>query len=156
MLCMAYARLDVQARLSSIETLLGRLVNSMPQMARPPVDAASPDVSSLQPTGEEIFHPRSAPTQEAKQTMPHKPPPSGLFPASLSHDHPPGRSPFGWGLREGRMIALSLEESPDLKDVLQVLKESGLSKGHLEWLIAGVPGRRMADGLVDLYFRDIE
>jgi hypothetical protein len=26
----------------------------------------------------------------------------------------------------------------------------------LEWLVAGVPGRRMADGLVELYFSDIE
>jgi hypothetical protein len=48
------------------------------------------------------------------------------------------------------------EENTDLNDVLLTLKESGVSKNHLEWLIAGVPGRRMADGLVELYFRDIE
>ena len=51
------------------------------------------------------------------------------------------------------MISLSLEENPELKDVLPTLKESGISKRHLEWVIAGVPGRRMADGLVELYFR---
>lgn len=155
---LADVRLDVQARLSSIEGLLGKLVNSLPSLAhaRPTSNPASPDVSSLHPTGEDVFHPRSAPGNDIKQTLPFKPPPSGLFPASLSHDAPPGRSSFGWGLREGRMISLSVEENPDLREVLQTLKESGLSKGHLEWLIAGVPGRRMADGLVELYFRDIE
>jgi len=51
------------------------------------------------------------------------------------------------------MISLSTEENSDLQDVLQTLKESGISKGHLEFVIAGVPGRRMADGLVELYFR---
>jgi len=70
----------------------------------------------------------------------------------MNYATPPGRSGFGWGLREGRLISLSLEENPELKEVLSTQKESGISKGHLEWLIAGVPGRRMADGLVDLYF----
>ena len=51
------------------------------------------------------------------------------------------------------MIILSEEESPELKGILATLKESGVSKSHLEWVIAGVPGRRMADGLVELYFR---
>jgi hypothetical protein len=51
------------------------------------------------------------------------------------------------------MISLSVEENVDLRDVLHTLEESGISKGHLEWVIAGVPGRRMADGLVELYFR---
>jgi hypothetical protein len=88
--------------------------------------------------------------------MPHKPPPSGLFPTALVHNPKPGRTSYGWGLREGRMISLSLEENLELREVLNTLKESGLSKGHLEWLIAGVPGRRMVDGLVELYFRDIE
>jgi hypothetical protein len=63
------------------------------------------------------------------------------------------RSGFGWGVREGRLISLSMEDSPELKDVLATLKESGISKFHLEWVIAGVPGRRIADGLVELYFR---
>lgn len=54
------------------------------------------------------------------------------------------------------MINLVLEDNTDLQDVLTTLKESGISKSHLEWLIAGVPGRRMADGLIDLYFKDIE
>lgn len=54
------------------------------------------------------------------------------------------------------MVNLIVDENPELKDVLSTLKESGISKGHLEWLIAGVPGRRLADGLVELYFRDIE
>lgn len=51
------------------------------------------------------------------------------------------------------MISLSLEDNPELKEVLATLKESGISKFHLEWVIAGVPGRRIADGLVELYFR---
>jgi hypothetical protein len=51
------------------------------------------------------------------------------------------------------MITLSLEDNLELKDVLHTLKESGIQKGHLEWLIAGIPGKRMADGLVELYFR---
>lgn len=166
-------RSDVQARLTSIEGLLGRLVSALPQIAVnnnpgtgnvnlggvslvPEASGhSSPDVSSLQASGEEIFHPRSAPLPE-RQTLPHKPPPSGLFPTALTHNAKPGRGSFGWGLREGRMISLSLEENMDLREVLNTLKESGLSKGHLEWLIAGVPGRRMADGLVELYFRDIE
>jgi hypothetical protein len=63
------------------------------------------------------------------------------------------RSGFGWGVREGRSISLSVEDNPDLKDVLGTLKESGISKYHLEWVIAGVPGKRIADGLVELYFR---
>lgn len=158
---------DVQARLTSIESLLGRLVSALPQamsaptlpnlsnLTAPTSDPASPDVSSLQPSGEEIFHPRSAPMPD-RQTLPHKPPPSGLFPTALVHNPKPGRTSYGWGLREGRMISLSLEENLELREVLNTLKESGLSKGHLEWLIAGVPGRRMADGLVELYFRDIE
>ncbi len=53
------------------------------------------------------------------------------------------------------MISLNMEENPDLKEVLGTLKESGISKGHLEWVIAGVPGKRMADGLVTLYFRRV-
>ena len=155
-------RSDVQARLSSIESMLGRLVSALPQVVNPSTAMvaatsghSSPDVSSLQPSGEEIFHPRSAPLPD-RQTLPHKPPPSGLFPTALTHNPKPGRGSFGWGLREGRMISLSAEENLELRDVLNTLKESGLSKGHLEWLIAGVPGRRMADGLVELYFRDIE
>ena len=85
--------------------------------------------------------------------MPHKPPPSGLFPSNMSHSTPPGRTGFGWGLREGRLINLVLEDNQELKEVLTTLAESGVSKSHLEWVIAGVPGRRMADGLVELYFR---
>ncbi|CAD6577076.1 MAG: hypothetical protein TREMPRED_001854 [Tremellales sp. Tagirdzhanova-0007] len=84
--------------------------------------------------------------------MSGKPPPSGLF----SVAKPARRSGFGWGLTEGRMISLTEEDSPELSEVLQTLKESGISKGHLEWIIAGVPGRGMADGLVELYFRDID
>lgn len=157
----------MQARLTSIEGLLGRLVSNLPSMISGTSSAhnhhivpeasshSSPDVSALQPSGEEIFHPRSAPLPD-RQTLPHKPPPSGLFPTALTQNVKPGRGSFGWGLREGRMISLSAEENLELRDVLNTLKESGLSKGHLEWLIAGVPGRRMADGLVDLYFRDIE
>lgn len=86
------------------------------------------------------------------QSMANKPPPSGLFPAALSQSNA-GRSGYGWGLREGRMINLSTEDNSDLKDMLSTLKESGISKSHVEWVIAGVPGRRMADGLVELYFR---
>lgn len=74
----------------------------------------------------------------------------------MSYSNPTSRTGFGWGLREGRLISFSTEENPELKDVLGTLKESGISKGHLEWLVAGVPGRRMADGLVELYFADIE
>ncbi|KAK4684332.1 hypothetical protein P7C73_g5850, partial [Tremellales sp. Uapishka_1] len=116
---------------------------------------SSPDVASLlSPSGEEVFHP--VPQQQPhKQLMPHKPPPSGLFPSHVTTT-PPGRSGYGWGLREGRMINLSMEDNPELKDVLQTLKESGIGKSHLEWLISGIPGRRMADGLVELYFREID
>ena len=118
-----------------------------------PSNHSSPDVSSLTASGEEIFHPRSAPSDPPRQVMPHKPPPSGLFPSNMSYTIHPGRSGFGWGLREGRMINLSTEDNAELKDMLSTLSESGISKSHLEWVIAGVPGRRMADGLVDLYFR---
>lgn len=51
------------------------------------------------------------------------------------------------------MICLSVDDNSELRDVLVTLRESGVTKNHLEWLIAGVPGRRMADGLVELYFR---
>lgn len=51
------------------------------------------------------------------------------------------------------MICLSVEDNADLRELLSTLRESGVTKNHLEWLIAGVPGRRMADGLVELYFR---
>ncbi|KAK8849709.1 hypothetical protein IAR55_005044 [Kwoniella newhampshirensis] len=150
---------DVHARLNSIEGLLSRLVSSLPQtltsqsIAHIPTDASSPDVSSLTASGEEIFHPHATPPDGQRAIMPSKPPPSGLFPANLSYTTPPGRSGFGWGLREGRRVALSADDNFELRDVLQTLKESGISQGHLEWLIAGVPGRRMADGLVELYFR---
>ncbi|ORY34710.1 hypothetical protein BCR39DRAFT_585668 [Naematelia encephala] len=152
---------DIHIRLNTIESLLSRLVSSMPQSAvtQPilPSNHSSPDVSTLTASGEDIFHPRSAPTQDPpRQNMPFKPPPSGLFPANMSSTTPTGRSGFGWGLREGRLVNLSLEDNADLRDVLQTLKESGVSKNHLEWVIAGVPGRRMADGLVELYFRDID
>lgn len=89
-------------------------------------------------------------------TMPHKPPPSGLFPAGSNPNAPPGRPSFGWGLREGRLINLNPDDNQELKEIVLTLQESGISKNHLEWMIAGVPGRRMADGLVELYFRDIE
>ncbi|OCF33571.1 nuclear protein [Kwoniella heveanensis CBS 569] len=157
------ANSDVHARLNSIETLLGRLVSALPSaMTRQtnstnyvPTDASSPDVLSLTASGEEIFHPHATPPNEPnvpRVTLPHKPPPSGLFPSNMSYTTPPGRSGFGWGLREGRRIALNAEDNLELRDILQTIKESGISKSHIEWLIAGVPGRRMADGLVDLYF----
>ena len=150
---------DVTARLSSIETLLSRLVSTLP--AQPTHSFAniastsnhsSPDVLTLTASGEEIFHPQSRVDGTPRQPLPQKPPPSGLFPSSL-HATGIGRSGYGWGLREGRMINLTEDESPELKTLLATLKESGISKGHLEWVIAGVPGRRMADGLVELYFR---
>ncbi|WVF68076.1 hypothetical protein IAT40_002839 [Kwoniella sp. CBS 6097] len=157
------ANSDVHARLNSIESLLGRLVSSLPSMLTTrsngtnyvPTDASSPDVLSLTATGEEIFHPHATPPNEPnipRVTLPHKPPPSGLFPSNMSYTTPPGRSGFGWGLREGRRVALNAEDNLELRDILQTIKESGISKSHLEWLIAGVPGRRMADGLVELYF----
>lgn len=124
--------------------MLTRLVANLPQ---PPSSPA--DLSSLVQTGDDVFHPAA----ENKQ-MPLKPPPSGQFPAGATFNNP--RSGYGWGLREGRRVNLVLEENTDLQDVLTTLKESGISKSHLEWLIAGVPGRRMADGLIELYFRDIE
>lgn len=144
---------DVSSRLGAIESLLSRLVSSFPQTTPParaiiqPAENSSPDVSTLTASGEEFFHPRSA--DIPRQILPSKPPPSGLFPSKSS-----GRG-FGWGLQEGRMISLNMEENPDLKEVLGTLKESGISKGHLEWVIAGVPGKRMADGLVTLYFRRV-
>ena len=143
---------DVSARLNAIEGLLAQIVSTFPQSATlqaslVPDDRLSHDVSSLTASGEEIFHPRSS--DLARQMMSGKPPPSGLF----SVAKPARRSGFGWGLTEGRMISLTEEDSPELSEVLQTLKESGISKGHLEWIIAGVPGRGMADGLVELYFR---
>nr|ODN91630.1 nuclear protein [Cryptococcus depauperatus CBS 7855] len=149
---------DVHARLNTIENLLNRLVTSLPQNAVVgQSDHSSPDVSSLQTSGEEVFHPHTQPLEAASQrmtlNMPHKPPPSGLFPSNMSHQTPPGRSGYGWGLREGRRIALLPDDNFELRDMLQTLKESGVTQDHLEWLIAGVPGRRMADGLVELYFR---
>jgi hypothetical protein len=103
-----------------------------------------------------MFHPGSASESKADRKVPLKPPPSGQFPAGQSFTTPPGRLGNGWGLRDGRSINLSLDDNTELQDVLTTLKESGISKSHLEWLIAGVPGRRMADGLIDLYFKDIE
>lgn len=135
--------------------MLTRLVQVIPQAMtqRSFNDDSSPDVSSL-PSGEDVFHPQSAPQPEVpRQAYAHKPPPSGLFPASLSTSTPVGRSGFGWGLREGRMINLTVEDNAELRDVLLTLRESGVTKNHLEWLIAGVPGRRMADALVEMYFR---
>lgn len=144
---------DVQARLSSIEHLLSRLVSSIPTALTRPEGPSSSDLQTLlSGQGEDVFHPGSS---DEPRVMPHKPPPSGLFPANISHSST-GRVGYGWGLREGRLVSLVLEDNPDLKDVLVTLKESGISKNHLEWIIAGVPGRRMADGLVELYFRDIE
>jgi len=143
--------------LATIEGMLTRLVQVIPQAisTRPlGMDGSSPDVSSIATQGEDVFHPQSAPPAEPpRQIYPHKPPPSGLFPANLSTSTPVGRSGFGWGLREGRMICLSVDDNSELRDVLVTLRESGVTKNHLEWLIAGVPGRRMADGLVELYFR---
>ncbi|WWC73652.1 uncharacterized protein I206_107624 [Kwoniella pini CBS 10737] len=155
---------DVHARLNTIESLLSRLVTSLPQTLTSrsngnyvPTDASSPDVLTLTASGEDQFHPHAAPNNNdspiARVNMPHKPPPSGLFPSNMSYSIPPGRTGFGWGLREGRRISLTTEDNQDLRDILQTLKESGIGKSHLEWLIAGVPGRRMADGLVELYFR---
>lgn len=148
----------MHARLATIEGMLTRLVSVIPQAlaSRAPVDHSSPDVSSIATQGEDVFHPQSAPqpsTEPPRQVFPHKPPPSGLFPANLSTSTPVGRSGFGWGLREGRMISLSVEDNAELRDLLLTLRESGITKNHLEWLIAGVPGRRMADALVELYFR---
>ena len=142
-------------RLAAIENLLGRLASSMTSStSHPPplVDHASPDFSLLTASGEEIFHPRAA-EPEPRLSQPQKPPPSGLFPANVTST---GSGRYGWGVRGGRPIHLNLEENIELRDVLQTLSESGVFQGHLEWLIAGVPGRRMADGLVELYFRDIE
>ncbi|ODN74484.1 hypothetical protein L202_06868 [Cryptococcus amylolentus CBS 6039] len=164
------ANSDVNARLGNIESLLARLVSSVPPatastsasaivapLARAYTDNGSPDVSSLTASGEDVFHPHATPPDPAPRvTMPHKPPPSGLFPSNMSYATPPGRTGYGWGLREGRRISLAPDDNFELREVLQTLKESGVSQGHLEWLIAGVPGRRMADGLVELYFKDID
>lgn len=152
----------MHARLNTIEALLSTLVSraAAPSSVSVPIvaDASSPDVLTLTASGEDQFHPRSNPSasEPPRQIMPHKPPPSGLFPSNMSYATPPGRSGFGWGLREGRLISLNTEENPELKDLLSTHKESGISKSHLEWLIAGVPGRRMADGLVELYFAEID
>lgn len=141
--------------------MLTRLVSALPQALSNRTlsgltEGGSPDVSSL-PSGEDVFHPQSAPqpplAEPPRQAYAYKPPPSGLFPASLSTSTPVGRSGYGWGLREGRMISLAVEDNAELRDVLVTLRESGVTKNHLEWLIAGVPGRRMADALVELYFR---
>ena len=152
------------SRLTTIETLLNRLIaqssapipSALPAQVSIDPSLPVPDISSLQPSGEEIFHPRSTPPAGLRPSFPNKPPPSGLFPSNLSHTAPSSRTGFGWGLREGRLINLLPEENAELQDILQTLKESGITKGHLEWLIAGVPGRRMADSLVELYFKDIE
>lgn len=144
----------MQSRLSSIESLLTRLVSAIPVAHAAPQTSTPPDLSTiLQGSGEDVFHPVMEPKLEK---MPLKPPPSGPFPSGASHNNPSGRSGYGWGLREGRLINLVVEDNTDLQDVLSTLKESGISKSHLEWLIAGVPGRRMADGLIELYFKDIE
>jgi hypothetical protein len=141
--------------------MLGKLMQNLPAapLSQPSSAASVPrpaDIFSLTASGEEIFHPRSLQNQEPpRQVMTHKPPPSGFFPAHLLHTPPPGNKGFGWGLREGRLISLSVEEDASLKDILAILKESGITKSHLEWVIAGVPGRRLADGLVEMYFRSV-
>ena len=146
---------EVNTRLNVIEGLLSRLVSSLPQAITAQAfagDPGAPDISSLTASGEELFHPRLSAPSPPRQKQPHKPPPSGLFPSNMTTTHN-GRSGFGWGLREGRLISLSVDDNQDLREVLATLRESGISKNHLEWVIAGVPGRRMADGLVELYFR---
>ena len=149
-------RTDVSTRLGVIESLLSRLVASTPQQHSQPLQnlvsgRSSPDMSSLTPSGEEFFHPQSHPDGTRRQPHPQKPPPSGTFPPHVSQSS--GHGGFGWGLKEARMIHLLDDENPDLRPILNVLKESGIAKGHIEWIIAGVPGRRLADGLIDLYFR---
>ncbi|KAL7425182.1 hypothetical protein Q5752_000870 [Cryptotrichosporon argae] len=152
---------DVNARLSTIENLLSSMASFMPQILSrlniAPVDgsSSSPDVSSLAPTGDDIFHPQSQPGDARPQVFATKPPPSGIFPGMLAAA-PSGRNVYGWGLKDGRVVSLDVEGSPELEGILATLRESGVSKHHLEWLIASVPGKRMADSLVNLYFRDID
>ncbi|BEI80967.1 hypothetical protein CcaverHIS002_0201270 [Cutaneotrichosporon cavernicola] len=153
------ANSDVHARLTTIEGMLARLTQVIPQaiQGRGFNDASSPDVSSL-PSGEDVFHPpERTTTRTPTPGVRPQAPTLGSIPRQLVHIYASGTKRLWLGFaRGGRMINLTVEDNAELRDVLLTLRESGITKNHLEWLIAGVPGRRMADALVEMYFRDID
>lgn len=61
----------------------------------------------------------------------------------------------GWGAKAYRLIHLDVKGNSCLRSLLEIVQTSGVTKAQLESLLSGVPGRRLADDLVDFYFRSV-
>lgn len=67
----------------------------------------------------------------------------------------PGSStprPSGWNAKAYRAIHLDPATNPGLQSVLPLVQKSGVSKAQLEAVLAGIPGKRLSDDLVNFYF----
>lgn len=83
-------------------------------------------------------------------------PPTESALAELGSSTPLPSGPSGWDAKAYRTIHLDPSNNPGLRSVLPLVQKSGVSKGQLEAVLAGIPGKRLSDALINFYFEHIK